>query len=277
MANSGKKIILHVILLALAITIIFPIYLMLVGSFKSAPELASNALGLPESFAPTNFVRLLGFNSGVIVRTYLNSIFVTVVYTVLVLILASLSAFAFSKYSFKGKSLIFACLLATMMIPTELTIAPLYIVFSKISWIDTYIVQIIPGVGNVFAMFLFKQYMDGLPNALIEAARIDGCGHLRTYIKIILPIVKPITGALTILVGLGKWNDYLWPTMMVNDTKKRPIMAILPYLNEDSSAASIPWEIVLAGCTIVSIPIIIIFLIFQNQFLQSVTVGAVKE
>jgi ABC-type glycerol-3-phosphate transport system permease component len=204
----------------------------------------------------------------------MNSIFVTVVYTVIVLFLASLAAFAFSKFDFKGKGLLFGCLLATMMIPTELTIAPLYIVFSKIHWIDTYIVQIIPGVGNVFAMFLFKQYMDGIPDALIDAAKLDGCSPFQIYLRIMLPVVKPITGALTILVGLGKWNDYLWPTMMVNTTSKRPIMAVLPYLNEDSSAASIPWEIILAGCAIVSIPVIIIF---QNQFMQSVTVGAVKE
>ena len=122
-----------------------------------------------------------------------------------------------------------------------------------------------------------KQYMDGIPDALIDAAKLDGCSPFQIYLRIMLPVVKPITGALTILVGLGKWNDYLWPTMMVNTTSKRPIMAVLPYLNEDSSAASIPWEIILAGCAIVSIPVIIIFFIFQNQFMQSVTVGAVKE
>lgn len=272
-----KKSSFHLVLLCLVLLILFPVYIMLMGAFKSAPELANNAIGLPESFGLVNFQRLLKYNSGIMVRTYLNSIFVTVIYTVLVLFLASLAAFAFSKYRFKGKNILFFCLLATMMIPTELTIAPLYIVFSKIHWLDTYIVQIIPGVGNVFAMFLFKQYMDGVPSALIEAARIDGCGHFKTYLRIMVPISKPIMGALTILVGLGKWNDYLWPTMMINKTEIRPIMAVLPYLNEGDNALSIPWELVLAGCTLVSIPVILIFFIFQNQFMQSVTVGAVKE
>ena len=272
-----KKSSFHLVLLCLVLLILFPVYIMLMGAFKSAPELANNAIGLPESFGLVNFQRLLKYNSGIMVRTYLNSIFVTVIYTVLVLFLASLAAFAFSKYRFKGKNILFFCLLATMMIPTELTIAPLYIVFSKIHWLDTYIVQIIPGVGNVFAMFLFKQYRDGVPSALIEAARIDGCGHFKTYLRIMVPISKPIMGALTILVGLGKWNDYLWPTMMINKTEIRPIMAVLPYLNEGDNALSIPWELVLAGCTLVSIPVILIFFIFQNQFMQSVTVGAVKE
>lgn len=272
-----KKSSFHLVLLCLVLLILFPVYIMLMGAFKSAPELANNAIGLPESFGLVNFQRLWKYNSGIMVRTYLNSIFVTVIYTVLVLFLASLAAFAFSKYRFKGKNILFFCLLATMMIPTELTIAPLYIVFSKIHWLDTYIVQIIPGVGNVFAMFLFKQYMDGVPSALIEAARIDGCGHFKTYLRIMVPISKPIMGALTILVGLGKWNDYLWPTMMINKTEIRPIMAVLPYLNEGDNALSIPWELVLAGCTLVSIPVILIFFIFQNQFMQSVTVGAVKE
>ena len=207
MRTIGKKVVFHLLILCRIVTLLFPIYIMLTGAFKSAAELATNATGLPQSFSFVNFDRLLRYNSGIMVRTYLNSIFVTVVYTVLVLFLASLAAFAFSKYRFRGKNVLFFCLLATMMIPTELTIAPLYIVFSRIHWLDTYIVQIIPGVGNVFAMFLFKQYMDGIPSALVEAARIDGCGHFRTYLKIMLPITKPIIGALTILVGLGKWND----------------------------------------------------------------------
>lgn len=277
MRTIGKKAVFHLLILCLIVTLLFPIYIMLTGAFKSAAELATNATGLPQSFSFVNFDRLLRYNSGIMVRTYLNSIFVTVVYTVLVLFLASLAAFAFSKYRFRGKNVLFFCLLATMMIPTELTIAPLYIVFSRIHWLDTYIVQIIPGVGNVFAMFLFKQYMDGIPSALVEAARIDGCGHFRTYLKIMLPITKPIIGALTILVGLGKWNDYLWPTMMINKTEIRPIMAVLPYLNEGDNALSIPWELVLAGCTLVSLPLVIIFFVFQNQFMQSVTIGAVKE
>lgn len=277
LAKRSKQTALIVVLAVFTLVMLFPLYIMLTGSFKSAAEIATNPIGLPQKAMPSNYTRLLDYNSGVIVRTYMNSIFITVTYTVMALFLASMCAYALSKYRFKGSKLIFYMLLSTMMIPHELTIAPLYLVFSKIGWLDTYAVQIFPSVANVFAMFMYKQYIDGLPDVVFEAAKIDGAAPHQTYARILMPMLAPTTGALAILVSLGKWNDYLWPTMMVNKTIYKPIMAILPFLNETEDALSIPWEIVLAACTIVTLPVLCIFLAFQNKFMASVTIGAVKE
>lgn len=272
-----KKAILHAVLIIAVIICLGPLIIMLLNSFKTGSELASNSWGFPKQFVLNNYGKLLSFNAGIIVKTYLNGIFISVSYTFLTIIVSAMAAYAFSKYKFKGNLLIFILLIATMMIPAEITIPPLYIFFSKIKWLNTYWVQIIPGIANVFCMFMLKQYMDSLPNSLIEAARIDGAGHFHIFYRVMMPLATPAIGALTILTFLGKWNDYLWPKIMLTKTNVMPIMVVLPTLNDKDSIWSIPWEIIMAGCTVVTMPIIILFFIFQDRFMSSVTIGAVKE
>lgn len=275
--DTSSKILVHSLLLLFVFFSIYPVFVMVSGAFKSAQELAMNASGFP--MAPTfeNFTRLINFNSGLIVRTFMNSIFVSMCYTLLTVIIASLAAFAFAKYKFWGRDVLFVLFLITMMIPAELNITPLYLMFAKIGWLNTYKVQIIPGIANVFSLFLLRQYMITIPDSLIESARIDGAKDFKIFYKIILPIASPSIGALAILQFLSKWNELLFPKIMLTKQILMPIMVILPTLNELDSARSVPWELVLAGCTLVTIPLIIVFLIFQNKFLSSVTMGAVKE
>lgn len=256
---------------------ILPIYMMLIGSVKTGTELARNSWRLPELFTMENYDRLLNYSGGVIMRTYLNGLFVAIVYTVITILVSSLAAFAFSKYKFFGSIVIFSFLLATMMIPGEITIPPLYIFFSRIKWLNTYYVQIFPGIANVFCMFMLKQYMDGMPNSLLESARLDGAGHFKVFSRIMFPICAPAVGALTILTFLSKWNDYLWPRTFITNPKFMPIMVILPTLKDKDVTWAVPREIMMAGCTIVVIPLIIVFFIFQKHFMSSVVIGAVKE
>ena len=277
MSRAIKKVTLSVLLTFFAAAAVVPILLMLVNSFKTGSELSKNAWGIPSFWTFSNYSSLVSFNSGILVRTFLNSVFVSVVYTLLTLIVSSLAAFAFSKYSFKGKNVIFIFLLATMMIPVEITIPAIYLMFSKVHMLNTYSVQIFPGIANVFCLFMLKQYMDSLPNSLLEAARLDGAGDISIYQKVVLPLVSPAIGALAILTFLGKWNDYLWPSMLLTRTEVMPIMVVLPTLNTGNSQWSTPWELVMAGCVIVTLPLIIVFFIFQDQFMSSVTIGAVKE
>jgi ABC-type glycerol-3-phosphate transport system permease component len=266
-----------VYLLIIMFFALYPLLIMVMGSFKSAAELRANAAGVPIAFTLENYFALLSFSGGIVVRSYLNSLFISTTHTLLVIILSSMAAYAFEKYRFKGSNLVFAALIATMMIPTEMNIPPLYIMFSKIGWLSSYQVQILPGIANVFAMFMFRQYMKSVPDSLVEAARIDGCGHFRAFRSIVFPICAPVTGALCIMVFLSKWNDYLWPIMLVNKKEFLPIMAVLPTLNTSDNAFTIPWEIVLTGCVIVTLPLILLFLLFQDKFMSSVTIGAVKE
>lgn len=272
-----KGIPVYIFLLIMCVISLFPVYIMIVGSFKYAPDLAMNSYGLPETWTINNYERLLQFNSGIIVRTYLNSIFITAAHTLLVMLFATMAAFAFAKYSFKGKGILFTLLLATMMVPFELSVTPLYIIFSKIGWLNTYQIQIIPFTANVFAMFMIRQYMEGIPDSLVEAARIDGAGHFKIYYRIMVPICKPVIGATTVLVALAKFNDYLWPKVTVQKQIYQPIMTVLPTLNEKAEVWNIPRELILTGCTIVIVPLIILFVLLQDLFMDSVAIGAVKE
>ncbi len=282
--NSKKKIpmrrvyafLSHAVMLVVAFGALFPLWIMVMGSFKNTPELLLNSVGLPKSFLPTNYISLLEYNSGTIVRTYFNAIMIAVCYTAIALVLSSMAGYAFAKFQFKGKNVLFMIFLLTMMVPQELLVTPLYLIYSKIGWLNTYRVQIVTGIANVFAMFMFRKNMETIPDALLESAKLDGANEFRIFTGIVVPVSRPVFGALTILVFLSKWNEYLLPKMLVSKTEKLPIMVILPSLSVGDNMYALPWELVLTGCTLVIIPLVIVFLIFQDQFLSSVTIGAVK-
>ena len=260
-----KSLPVWIFLVIMCLLSLFPVYIMITGSFKSASDLAVNSYGLPQKWTLENYRRLLSYNSGIIARTYMNSIVITASHTILVMLFGSMAAFAFSKYHFKGKTVLFTLLLATMMVPFELSVTPLYIMFSKIGWLNSYKIQIIPFTANVFAMFMIRQFMEGIPDSLVEAARIDGAGHFKIYYKIMVPICKPVMGSTTVLVVVVQKQMY------------QPIMTVLPTLNEKNVVWNIPRELILTGCTIVIVPLIILFVCLQDLFMDSVAIGAVKE
>ncbi len=282
--NSKKKIPMHTvysffshaIMVVVAFFALFPLWIMVMGSFKTTPELLLNSVGLPKSFFPTNYISLLEYNSGTILRTYINAVMIAVCYTAIALVLSSMAGYAFAKFHFKGKNVLFMVFLLTMMVPQELLVTPLYLIYSKIGWLNTYRVQIITGIANVFAMFMFRKNMETIPDALLESAKLDGANEFQIFSRIVVPVSRPVFGALTILVFLSKWNEYLLPKMLVSKTEKLPIMVILPSLSVGDNMYALPWELVLTGCTLVILPLVIVFLIFQDQFLSSVTLGAVK-
>ena len=275
-----KKIVTYVFwgyLVLMSLVAIAPIVIMLFDSFKTGSEIAVNSWGFPKDFTFDNYTSLISYNSGIMMRTFCNSVYVSTVYTVLSLVLSCLAAYAFAKFEFKGKNWIFAMLLATMMIPTELTMPAVYLMFSKVKMLNTYAIQIFPGIANVFCLFMLRQTIETIPSSLIEAAKLDGASHLGIFWRIVIPLSKPSLGALAILTFLGKWNDYIWPHTLLTKTEIMPIMVILPTLNVSSSVWSIPWELILTGCVVITLPLIIVFLMFQEQFMSSVTIGAVKE
>jgi len=276
-----KRRILQAVLLTVLIAVSFffliPIVLMLLNSFKTSAEMAGNAWGFPREWTVENYVSLVDFNKGLIVRTFFNSVYVSVSYTVLTLFVSSLAAYVFSKLRFKGSNIIFVVFLATMMIPREITMPAIFLMFARAGLLNSYVIQILPGVANVFCLFMLKQYIDEIPDTILEAATIDGASRLRLYRSMILPLAKPALGAMAILVFLEKWNDYLWPSVLLTKREVMPIMVILPTLNVGTSMYAIPWNLIMTGCVIVTIPLVIVFLAFQEQFMSSVTIGAVKE
>ncbi len=266
----------HTLLTLVVLISLYPIFVMTLNSFKSDSEVSWNPAGLPVEWTLASYAAIFEFHGGMWLN-FMNSVIISTTSTVISLFFVSMAGFAFAKYQFWGRDLIFASLLATLMVPFEITIPPLHLMFSRLGWLNTYQVQIIPTITSVFGLFLVRQYMLTIPNALIEAGRIDGANHWQLYWHIMLPTSVPILGAFAILHFLGVWNSYLWPLVVATKREIQPIMVVLPNLRDPIIGYLPVWGTIMAGAVLSTLPIVIVFIIFQDKFMSSVTIGAVKE
>jgi ABC-type glycerol-3-phosphate transport system permease component len=270
-----KKGAAYIVLGVITILSIYPLVVMVINSLKSNAEIDLNPSGLPINYTLENYVAILGGSTNLL-GNFWNSIFVSSVSTVVTVFVAALAAFAFAKYNFRGRNFIFAMLLATTMVPGEISIPPLYLLFAKIDWLNTYQVQIVPSIVSVFGLFMIRQYMLTIPTSLVEAARIDGAGHWQIFWLIILPISSPVLGAFAILHFLGMWNSYLWPLLMANKSTIAPLNLVLPTLTDPQTGFLPIWGSIMAGSVLSVLPIVVVFIFFQNKFMDSVVIGSVK-
>jgi len=267
----------HILLICAVLLSMYPLLIMVLNSFKSDAEVLRNPAGWPIVFTLQSYVNFVTYQNFQSIRSFFNSVFIASVSTVIAVGLASLAAFAFAKFRFRGRNLLFAILLGTLMVPGEVTLPPLYVMFASIGWLNTYQVQIVPGVASVFGLFMIRQYMLTIPNALLEAARVDGASPWQQFWRIVVPISSPVLGAFAILHFVQRWNDYLWPRIVVTSAEVQPIMTLLPDIRDPTVGFFIPWGMVMAGCVLVTLPLILVFLLFQDRFLAGVVVGATKE
>jgi multiple sugar transport system permease protein len=250
---------------------LFPFYWMVSGSFKSQIV----ALTIPPEWFPMhptiqNWVSLFKEPAW---RWLLNSLIVAVLTMVFVCITSSMAGYSLSKKRFPGRKIIFWIFIAIMSLPQQLLLIPLFLMMTSLKWVNTYQGLILPAVGWPFGVFLMKQFTETLPLELLEAAKIDGCSEIRTFVSVVLPLVKSGIGALAIFTFMSGWNDYFWQLVMTRKT----LMFTLPI-----GVASLKMKyltdygLLMAGSTIASLPMISIFLIFQKYFTQGITMGAVK-
>ncbi len=202
-----------------------------------------------------------------------NSTFLAITRAAVAIFLSSLAGFGLAKYDFKFKKASFIIILASIILPFEVLIIPLFIQMAKFKWLDTYWAIIVPFAVSPFFIFLMRQYMLSIPDELLDAGRIDGCTEFGLFWRIVAPIQKPAYGVLAILAFNGAWNDFLWPLIVLNNKAKYTAtlgLALLhgPYLT--------PFGSILAGSFIATIPMIIIFLAMQRQFIAGITAGALK-
>jgi ABC-type glycerol-3-phosphate transport system permease component len=273
----GARGALNALLYGIALLAIYPYLVMLFGGFKVAGELSTNPGGIPARPTVDNFVDLLtGATGAVMWRSLLNSVIVTVPFTALTVLFCAMAGYAFAKFRFPGRTVLFTLLIASMLVPTDINIPTLYLLFSKIGWLDTYQVQIFPGTASVLGMFMARQFMIAIPDEVIDAARVDGAGPWRTFFRIVAPMSTPVLGAIGVLTFVFKWSEYLWPAVMVNSTKLQPIMVTLPALSTSASGFIIRYELLLAGSVIVTLPLLLLFLRFQRHVMASNLAGAVR-
>ena len=206
-------------------------------------------------------------------RYLINSVFITCTTVCLQLFFSSLAGFALAKYEFKGKKIIMFIMLATMMIPGQVTLAPSYELLYKMHLVDTHAGLLIPAAVNVFGIFLFRQAIMGVPDELLQAARIDGCSEFRIYWDIIMPVVRPMIGAFCLLTFMGTWNSFLWPQILLhtNELFTGPIG-----LSQLIGIYSQKYGMMMAGTLLFILPVMALFFALQKEFVAGLTSGAVK-
>lgn len=266
------KAITYVLLIGIAILVAFPFLWMILSSFKEISEFYIMPPKLmPESFNFNNYTELFG--RGEFGRYYLNSIFITIVQVVGNLFIILPAAFAFAKYDFKGKHVIFLIILGTTMVPWVATIIPLYILAGKFRLIDTYLGLIIPGLADAFSIFLARNFISTIPDALLEAARIDGARELKIFTKVILPSVKPLIAVISINKLISSWNAFQWPLLAVNSDELRTLPLAVAKLSSQYYDA---YNLKMAAAAITIIPVLIIYIACQKYFVEGISLSGIK-
>ncbi len=262
--------ILYAVLLIGGILMIIPFVWMLATSLKPAKEVF---LGNFFPIAPTldNFQAVL--KKVPFARWYLNSLIVATLSTLSVAFFDSLVGFVLAKYEFRGKNVIFVFILSTLMVPTEMLIIPWFILSNSLNWVDTYWGIMFPGIMTAFGVFLMKQFMEGIPSELLDAARIDGVSEFGLFWRIAMPLVKPALAALCIFNFLGNWNAFLWPVIITEKMDMRTVPVGLAFFSGEAGSA---WELIMAGASMATIPFLIVFLIFQRQIIKGIALTGLK-
>jgi sn-glycerol 3-phosphate transport system permease protein len=268
----------YLALILLVLAVGAPIYWMLTATVKTNAQIYS----FPPKWLPTdphwgNYKD--AWNAAPFDRFYIVSIVTTFFGTSLELINSTLTAYALAFLRFPLKNLVFIIILATLMVPTQLTIIPNYLTISDVpiihaNWINTYQGIIIPGASVAFGTFLLRQGFLGLPREVLDAARVDGAGHLRTLWDVAIPMAKPIIVTFALISMVAKWNDYLWPLIVTNEERMRPLAVGVSYLNDPEGNTE--WGMVMAAAFFVIAPLMIIYLFAQRYIIEGIAAGATK-
>ncbi|WP_210479252.1 carbohydrate ABC transporter permease [Naasia sp. SYSU D00948] len=262
-----------------------PLLFMVISSFKPDTQIFADLGGI-QAFLPVGALSLDNY-TGVFERvpfaTFLfNSILISVLTVGLGIIVNSMAAFALARLRFRGQKLALGIILATLIVPFEVMALPLLWEVNLLpnvdslgfyqGWLDTYQVQIVPFIANAFSIFLFYQYFDSIPKELDEAATVDGAGWFRIYRSIVMPLAGPAVATVAILMFLPAWNQYLWPLMVTQSEAVRPVMVGIDYFKQ----LNVSWGQIMAYASIITVPILILFIAFQRSFVNSIASSGVK-
>jgi multiple sugar transport system permease protein len=254
----------------LALMTLFPLLWMLSIAFKPAAESFSSNL-IPTSPTFDNFIYVL--TDVPFVRYMLNSFFVSATVTIVALFFHTMAGYALARLRFPGRETIFLAIFSTFLVSLPVVIVPLFIIVKAMGMLNSYAGLIIPSIFNAFGIFLLRQYYLSLPKEIEEAAVIDGAGYWRIYWSVILPLSKPIMSALAILFFLANWNAFLWPLTITSDSRLWVVQVGIANFRSQYSAS---WNYMMAASTIVAIPTLILFVIFQRQIMDSLKTSGLK-
>lgn len=264
------------LLLIFAVCALMPFFFLLISSFKPGQEMIRNGLQFKfdfQNYSLVNYGLLWTDRDGMYLRWYLNSIIILVLQVGFGLFFASLVGYGFAKYRFKGRNFLFVLVLMVMMVPVEILILPLYKEMNAMGLINNYMGVILPFIVPATGIFFFRQYAMGLPTEIMESGRIDGCNEFGIYFRLMLPLMKPAFGAMTILLAMNSWNAMVWPMIVLRTTEMQTLpiglqTLLTPYGNN--------YDLLLSGAVMSVLPIMIIFMMNQKAFIAGLTAGSVK-
>jgi lactose/L-arabinose transport system permease protein len=272
--SEPAKLLAYVFLGVGALVTLYPFYWMLTAStlteseiFRSPPRLLAGSHFLPNLDALSQAAPFL--------RAMLNSIFVSGVTTVSTVLLSALAGYAFAKFTFRGRKLLFGVVLGTLMLPTEIMIVPLFIIMLQLGWVDNFAALIVPYLVTAFGVFLMRQQMMGFPNDLLDAARIDGNGELGVFFRVVLPNMKAACAALGIVTFMSQWGNFLWPLVVISTPERFTYPLMLASLVRQGGV--VPYGPVMVAAVIGLLPLILLFFFFQRFIVSGVFGGSLKE
>ena len=269
--STAYKVFAVVILIMLAIFFLFPLYWIVTGSFKSAIDInAKVPVWFPMNPTMGNYDKL--FAKPAFLWLF-NIVFISAMAMILTCITAALAGYALGKKRFYGRTILFTIIICAMALPKQVIVIPLAQEMKLLHMSDTLWAVILPTVGWPFGVFLMKQFSETIPNEILEAARVDGAGELKTFFSVVFPMIKPGIGALAIFTFVNTWNDYFLQLVMLTSEEKWTLPLAIANMQGEMSS---DFGLIMAGAALASIPIIVVFIAFQKYFTQGIAMGAVK-
>ncbi|MGN7454551.1 carbohydrate ABC transporter permease [Paenibacillus pasadenensis] len=260
-----------IVLTVFGIAMVLPFVWMVLSAFKTEGEIKRIPPTLwPEAFTVDNFTRLF---TEMDFGTYLGNTLLITLFSFVGLLLNAMAGFGFAKYRFKGREKLFLLVLATMMIPGQVTMIPVYLILNGVSLTNTMLGIVLPGFTSAFGIFLFRQFMSTLPEEIMEATRLDGASEYRLFAQVVLPMSKPILAVQAILTFIGGWNSFLWPLIIANDEKLYTLSVGLQLLKGQNTTN---FALQMAGAAFMVLPIMVIFIFFQRQIIENYNISGIK-
>lgn len=272
---SPVRILLYLLMTLAAILFLMPVAWMLVMSILPEHEIFQPILHwIPQEPTLQNFQELFKrAEEAPVLRWFFNSVLVAGTGTVCYLLLTSMAAYAFSRLQFPGRNVLFFIVIATLIIPGQVTIIPVFLLLQKLHWFNTYYALVVPGLAGAFGVFLLRQFFLTIPKELEEAALIDGCGRAGIYWRVILPLGKPALATLAIFSFLGGWNDFMLPLIATNEIEMRTLpVGLTIFLGR----YSMQYGLVMATAVIATLPVLVMFLLFQRHIIRGVVLTGLK-
>jgi len=266
----------YIVLILFALTMVVPFIWMISTSLKTpGSEFAYPPQILPTEFNFTAYVTL--FTELPFLRFFLNTLFITACTVIVKLMICSLAAYGFARLNFIGRDKLFMLYLATMMIPFQITLIPLFLIIAGLGWVNTYQGLIIPGISSAFGIFLLRQSFLGVPRDYQDAARIDGASEWTIFLRVFLPLNGPALATLGVFTFMGTWTELLWPLLISRQENMRTLELGLAYFNARPNAFLQPnWPLLMAGAVVVMLPVLIIYIFTQRYFVRGISLSGVK-